>query len=118
MNATAATPPQTDNFSAYLNSDLDLYVVSAEDEQRLYLAKHSLNALCWMFGAVEDAARPMAAGERHKANITVPSESMQCLLQMLKDQIDSVSLVSYRRVATARESLQDQPIDDLTPATH
>ena len=118
MSTATQTPEKTDSFAAYLECDLDLYVVSAEHENRLWLAKQSLNALCWMFGAVEDAARPMAAHERHKANITVPSESMQCLLQMLKDQIDSVSLVSYRRVAAARESLADQSIDDLTPATH
>lgn len=110
--ATATTTPQTQPKSApesiapYLNSDLDLYVVSAEDEQRLYLAKMSLNALSWMYGAVHDAARP-TADELHKANIVVPSESMQCLMQLLKDQIDSVALVSYRRVTQARsESLK------------
>lgn len=110
--ATATTAPQTspENIAHYLESDLDLYVVSAEDEQRLYLAKMSLNALSWMYGAVHDAARP-SAGELYKANITVPSESMQCLLQLLKDQIDSVSLVSYRRVAQARMGLV-APNDD------
>ena len=118
MNATATTPPQTDNFSAYLNSDLDLYVVSAEDEQRLYLAKHSLNALAWMYGAVYDAAKPTSE-ERHRANIVLPSESMQCLLQLLKDQIDSVALVSYRRVAQAREAREAMPAQPANdPTTH
>lgn len=104
MATATQTPEQTDSFAAYLDCDLDLYVVSAEHENRLWLAKQSLNALCWMFGAVRDAANVRVEG-LHKANITVPSESMQCLLQMLKDQIDSVSLVSYRRVAAAREGL-------------